>query len=134
MTKEDEKAIAISLIPQYVQKQKELKPQYEHIKQVGEELKQIKKDYNIADVKQAKPLQYTSFMTLTGNQLKEYELKTKVTREKRLFTNQIKTRGKRSPREIGMAHSTKNELETQGNEDYNNSQLKRFPKRLDEVP
>jgi hypothetical protein len=66
ITKEDDKQIAISLIPQYIQRQKELRPQYEHIRQVGQELKHLKKEYNIADVRQAKPLQVTSFMTLTS--------------------------------------------------------------------
>ena len=120
LTKEDEKAIAISLIPQYVQRQKELQPQYDHIRQVGEELKHLKKEYNIADVRQAKPMQFTSFMTLTNSQLKEYELKTKATRERRLFSNQTKSRmNKRSPREM-MAPMER------AVDDYNSEQPKPF--------
>jgi hypothetical protein len=87
---------------------------------VGEELKHLKKEYNIADVRQAKPMQFTSFMTLTNSQLKEYELKTKATRERRLFSNQTKSRiNKRSPREI-MAATEKVV------DDYNSEQPKPF--------
>lgn len=101
LSKEDEIEIAKSMIPQFIQKQKELQPQYEYIKQVGQELKDLKKEYNITAVKLAKPQQVTSFMTLTGSQLREYEERTKETRDKRAVQHKetARARGKRLSKE-----------------------------------
>lgn len=54
-------------------------------------------------------------MPLTSTQQKEYVQKTKVTRERRLFSNQAKGRSRKSP-EINL--TMPNEQETQPNEDY----------------
>lgn len=89
------------MIPQFIQRQKELQPQYEYIKQVGQELKDLKKEYNITGVKLARPKQVTSFMTLTGSQLREYGERTKETREKRnvQYRETARARGRRLSKE-----------------------------------
>ena len=52
-------------------------------KALGLEIQSIKKEYNIENVKQVKPLQVTSFMPMTSSQLKLYEERTKDFKEKR---------------------------------------------------
>jgi len=61
------------MIPTFVAIQEELKPQYEHIKEVGRELEQLRTDFNVSKIKQVKPEKTTSFMPRKGSQAVEYD-------------------------------------------------------------
>jgi hypothetical protein len=54
------------MIPQYIARQQELKPEYEHIKSVGRELKQLKEEYGVV-IRQAASKATTSFMNRRGS-------------------------------------------------------------------
>ena len=83
LTEEDERQIHREMIPSFIAKQQELQPQYEHIKSVGRELKELKEEFNVV-IKQAKPQATTSFMARRGSQAKQYELITNQIRHNRL--------------------------------------------------
>jgi len=47
LTEEDERRINKEMIPKFIAKQQELKPEYEHIKNVGKELEQLKQEFGV---------------------------------------------------------------------------------------
>jgi hypothetical protein len=47
LTEEEERQIQIDMIPHYIAKQQELQPEYEHIKNIGRELKMLKEEYGV---------------------------------------------------------------------------------------
>ena len=61
------------MIPQYIAKQQELKPEYDHIKNVGRELKQLKEEFGVV-IKQTPAQATTSFMNRRGSQARQYDL------------------------------------------------------------
>jgi len=71
------------MIPTYIAKQAELKPEYEHIKNVGKELRQLQQEFNVEEMKQAPPQATTSFMNRRGSQAIKYDELTSQMRSKR---------------------------------------------------
>lgn len=67
LTEDEERQIQIDMIPHYIAKQQELKPEYEHIKNIGRELQQLKEEYGVV-IKQAPAQATTSFMNRRGSQ------------------------------------------------------------------
>lgn len=67
VSKEDEEQIHREMIPTFIQKQKELQPEYEKIKKVMTELEDLREEYGVQKVKQVKPAMTTSFMPLRGS-------------------------------------------------------------------
>lgn len=83
LTEEEERKIQREMIPQYIANIQELQPEYEHIKNVGRELKQLKEEYGVV-IKQAPSQATTSFMNRRGSQARQYELITSQIRTNRL--------------------------------------------------
>ena len=83
LTKEDERRINREMIPQYIQQQEELKPEFEQLKHVRQELKQLQEEYG-APVRHVQPKATTSFMTRRGSQAKQYEMITNQMRHNRM--------------------------------------------------
>ena len=86
LTEEDERRINKEMIPKFIAKQQELKPEYEHIKNVGKELEQLKQEFGVV-IKQAPSQATTSFMNRKGSQARDYEKITNKIRENRKTFN-----------------------------------------------
>ena len=67
----------------FKEKQEELQPQYDHLKNLGKQLKQIRTDYKIEPQKSVPPQAATSFMNRRGKQAKQYTQTTEALREVR---------------------------------------------------
>lgn len=55
LTEEDERQINKEMIPFFQANLEELKPEYEHIKNVGKELNQLKEDFGVIPIRQVPP-------------------------------------------------------------------------------
>lgn len=66
LTEEQERQIQKDMIPQFIARQQELQPEYEHIKNVSRELKQLKEEYGVV-IKHAPSQATTSFMNRRGS-------------------------------------------------------------------
>jgi hypothetical protein len=71
------------MIPTFIAKQQELQPEYEHIKNVSRELKQLKEEYGVV-IRHAPSQATTSFMNRRGSQARQYELITSQIRHNRV--------------------------------------------------
>lgn len=94
------------MIPQYIQKQNELRPQYEHIKEVGKQLNDLRTEYNIKKIKQMKPEMVTSFMPLRGSRAKEYEEIREIVRDKRATLYPMRKRPTRPKNDTFSSYAT----------------------------
>lgn len=83
LTKEDERRINREMIPHFKQQQEDLEPEFEQLRHVRQELKQLQQEYG-CEVRQVQPKATTSFMTRRGSQAKQYEMITSQMRHNRL--------------------------------------------------
>lgn len=68
LTDENKRQINKEMIPHYIAKQNELIPEYQHIRNVGKELQQLKQEYGVKDLQVAPSQATTSFMNRRGSQ------------------------------------------------------------------
>jgi len=71
------------MIPTFIAKQQELKPEMAHIQNVGKELKQLQEEFGVV-IKQVPPMATTSFMSRRGSQAKQYDIITNQIRNNRI--------------------------------------------------